>query len=345
MKIYDKLTPSIQPKFKEIQFQTMDFEAVTDDLLKYKKMESAIWTYTEHVDREFRELNNSVNRKWLQHLICSVATYRMFFYRQYKDLFVSTFPLDIKFNTNFDLLGVYMFEKGLINQNAFPNSELPPQHNTYTVDYFENPIKENSLEFYTKTDNIKEFVNHVVVNNINFHTQRVLVFGFSFYICSFAAYCGSIKILKYLLLNDVEIDFRTIERAINGGHESIIDFLVSRGAIFNFQLHSAIVYHQNRVAKWLMDHYQCEQIQLPNFLIWNNLEMFLYFLLDRNVDVNQTKSFSNVSSLMIATQLNNIPLIKFLILHGANTSLVDRNGNTAIKYVTSDEAKEALTQQ
>ena len=320
----------------------MELDSITDSLKKYKKMECAVWAYPNEYGDKAEDLIPFVNKKWLQYLISSVSTYKMFYYPAYKDLFLKTMPLEITFNTNFDLLGLYLCAKGIVDQNSLASPDAIHRHNTYTVEYFEEPIKQNSVESFIKSDNIKEFVNYIKNHNINICKERVLIFGFSFYYSSLAAYCGSLKIMQYLLLNDADLDFRTIERAINGGHQSIIDFLVHRDVSFNFQLRSAVIYHQNTVAKWLMDNYECESIQLPNFLIWNNLEMFLYFLIEKNANINEAKSYSNVTSLMVAAQFSNIPLINFLIMRGADKSKIDRNRKLAIDYSSVEEVKKLL---
>jgi hypothetical protein len=185
-----------------------------------------------------------------------------------------------------------------------------------------------------------------VLNHVDIETETVrTVRGYPFHLIGLAAFCGSQSILKYLTLNSVRVDRETISYAIQGGHEQTIAFLSEQGHSFDRQLWNAIRYHQNRVAFWLMDNFECEHIELPFCVCWFNTEMFLFFLIEEKRDINERWAIES-TSLMWAARYNNIALARFILsIDGVDASAKDSNGRTALDYAPTNEMRAIISER
>ena len=69
--------------------------------------------------------------------------------------------------------------------------------------------------------------------------------------------------------------------------------------------------------------------------------MFLHFLIDHRRNINE---IPYQSSLMRASEYNNIPLVEFIVSkEETDIGLKDRSGKTAIDFASTDEMKAILT--
>ena len=159
----------------------------------------------------------------------------------------------------------------------------------------------------------------------------------------FAAFCGSLRVLRYMIINNVDIDRSTIWRSVIGGDEQMIGFLSEQGHSFDNQLEHAVRCHHNKIGFWLMENYKCEEIDLPFCVYFFNTEMFLHFLIDRERNINET-DWAGRTSVIYASQLNNIPIAEFLVSkEETEIRLEDDYGKTAIDFAITKEMREILT--
>ena len=136
--------------------------------------------------------------------------------------------------------------------------------------------------------------------------------------------CGSLGALKFLTINNIEVSSETIIWSVRGGHEQMINFLWEQGHSFDRQLWEAVRWHHNKVAFWLMENFECDEIRLPICVWLFNTEMFLFFLLEQKRNINETIGLGR-TSLMLAATNNNVPLAEFILsLEAADAGAKDR---------------------
>ena len=154
------------------------------------------------------------------------------------------------------------------------------------------------------------------------------------YIC----FCGAVDILKYLIINNVMINELSIRRAVNSGSEELISYLVSNNHSFDFTLNEGIIFHHNKIAKWLYENYRQLIFSLPNSIVFMNTEMLLYFL---NIygdlfDVNE-QDYYGKTCLHWSVEQNDTLIVRYLYLKGINLDIKDENGKKAYEYAKTKE--------
>ena len=101
---------------------------------------------------------------------------------------------------------------------------------------------------------------------------------------SLCCYFGSVNCFKYLLSNqcrveDIGID-NTIQFAIEGGNQEIIDILKEKGYSFKLCLQMSVLFHRYELTKWLSENYksECLSLSLPMYISNYYFDEFLYML-------------------------------------------------------------------
>ena len=118
-------------------------------------------------------------------------------------------------------------------------------------------------------------------------------------------------VLKYLFLNRCEITPDTIEYAVKGGNEPVIEFLSSHGCDFNNQAELAVISHHNKIAIWIMENYQNKEIDLPLCICYFNTDILLYFVYCLNRSFNE-RDFYKEKFLQFATEHDNKILCDYI---------------------------------
>ena len=209
------------------------------------------------------------------------------------------------------------------------------------LNYYENPFKDQPLEYSIATDNVTDFLSYVIQQNINLKNQIIQAHGYFFYITQFACYSGSSKIFKYCFIN-LGFNEKDVQFAVEGGNEAIIEFLVNHDYEFDNQLEIAIAYHHNNLAKWLFDNYQSPRIELGYCMEKINLEMAFYFLTETyGYEVDEISTYP--SPLFTASKMNAIRFARFLLEKGANKNL-KYGQDTPQDVICSQEMKELLNE-
>ena len=100
---------------------------------------------------------------------------------------------------------------------------------------------------------------------------------------NFAAFFGSIKIFKFILLsaqNESSIFTDTSNQfAIAGGNPEIIHIMESKNVSFDNCFETAVQYHRYDISDFLLLHYKCQQISSYYALKYVNYESFLYSII------------------------------------------------------------------
>lgn len=123
----------------------------------------------------------------------------------------------------------------------------------------------DSLAECLKSDNIEAFQEYASAPDFDFNQIIPCTRFEDNYFSSkrpqlidYAAYYGSIKCFKFLLLNHAELEYRVVDQltfpqcVIAGGHLEIVRILEQNNCDFNKVLHIAAQYHRNEIFDWLV---------------------------------------------------------------------------------------------
>lgn len=203
---------------------------------------------------------------------------------------------------------------------------------------FELYIKRFEQKNYLETDSIDEFQKTVSDFNYRIHPS---IFGLPPILQNMptliqcAAFYGSVKIFKYLLLNDADISMKDgvsrtlVHFAVAGGNLEIVHILDQRKLDFEGSLHVAAKFHQYEIFTWLVENRQIsihDGYVLSQAAIKINLKEML-FLFENNVDPNLTDDLG-WTPLHYASRDDVVCSIKLLLSHEKIDPNLDNNGNT-----------------
>ena len=227
----------------------------------------------------------------------------------------------------------------MITKKDFGWSGPPKPEDLKSVEEYERPIKEGTVWDFIRTDNIHEFTKFVVLFNVKMSEESTEINGWEFRITDLSAFIGSLRVLKYMIINGVEIDENAIEWSIIGGEEQMIGFLSEQNHSFDHKLNTAIINHRNKICYWLMENYEWENPEiLPQCVRCFNTEMFLFFI-EQKRDINEKDDFE-LTSLMCAAFRNNIPIAKLILsIDDVDIEAKDEVGKTANDFAKTTEIR------
>lgn len=79
--------------------------------------------------------------------------------------------------------------------------------------------------------------------------------------------------------------------------------------------------------------------------LMGNLEKVKSWVEQQGADVNERGPILNASPLMMVSADGNLPMIEYLVSHGAKVNLTDEHGRTALHYACSDPKNEGITDE
>lgn len=189
-----------------------------------------------------------------------------------------------------------------------------------------NPYKKNSLEMQIMNDDLESFQNSVN-SYVSFDFNMNLILDsfnpmlslsgshYNFNLSYFATFYGSIKIFKYLILNDATIDEEICKPAVAGGNTEIIHILEQKNYKFLFCLDIAIKYHRNDIADWLLLHFQPMPPTL-NICNYCMNDAAVIYLIEKGMDINV--QIYETTLIHFTCEKGNYFLTKYLIEKGAD---------------------------
>ena len=213
-------------------------------------------------------------------------------------------------NRTFSTLSLYLYSKGYLQRSDF--SFDAPLLNKNPIDY-ENIIKENTIEYYILHDDADKFISSCQKQNIDIKTEESLksyeikIIYDTYSIITFALYCGSINIIKYLISNGIEIPQKTyyMKLVVECGSEECIKFFIKNGYSFDDTLGEAISHHHNKIALFLIEKYKQKKFSKNDYLYKCNTELFLKFVEDSTLNSNYC--------IHMALQKYYTPMVNYLI--------------------------------
>ena len=306
------------------------------------ELEDIICRCLDVSDEKLKELIRQFDSKWIQAMILHAAYSNFFNYKILGDLFELTGSCRAKLFSS-SLFCQYLLVRGLIKKEDFHETGPPLEKFLKQVEEYENPLKDDTIWACILEDDVKKFVEFITVNNVNIKNERIFINGHRYFILSFACYCSSVNIFKYLFLNQTDVDTWTIHNAVGGGSEEIIQTLESQGHSFNNTLRTAIGAHHNKIAKWLFENYKDIFFVFPDCVQMFNTEMLLFFLYEANININiNEKGVWGKTALHYAAELNDAIDLKILLSKKADKEVKDDYDKTPYQYAESSEIKSII---
>ena len=256
---------------------------------------------------------NSIDPLWFQKFI-NYVSFKKFLNFPFLSKCISKICLkDLIFDLSNSNFNKYLYVKGIIQQDQCrAKYKSPKQWRLEDIDYYEEPIKKDSLQFYIKEDDISNFLFYTINNNISITNELFCIFDQFFSITNFACLEGSINIIKYLYSNNISIDNKSLGFAVSSGNESLIDFLSNLNYSFDNKINDAIQYHHVEIAKWVYNNYVNDHFTLSDCVEAFNSELFLYFLEEIGLDINAPSFIMKNTSLINAVINNDLLLARFI---------------------------------
>ena len=312
-------------------------QKLIDDYLKEEtELENLVFSCDEEkIRKEFSKLSKNLNLFSVQQLIYDAAAFRPFSYKILGDIFEETGQPLIKIRKN-SAFGKYLLHR---SELIFCRTDEEKMERLMNIEGYVNPIKPKSLKYYIQHDDVDATIaylidNNILSDNVAYEKIMMIVNHVSFGICTFAAFCDAINIVKYLYINK-ELSPNSAIYAVMGNSERVIDFLASKDVSFDSTLYTAVQYHHNKLAYWLIENYQHRvPVYLTDCVRYHNLEMFFYILYNDNDNLQylindiQSKDIYNRTAIFYAVELDDVHLVKLLLEKGA---IVDETVKTAAK--------------
>lgn len=292
----------------------------------------------------FSHSKNSIN--WVLKLIYKISTIRHKNFNIYAylclkiiinyGLNVYAFPIarvSVSFVRKFYQLGIFSTQEiqGFINAgdkvSNFPFKEYVDINFTqvfnevvipYESDYIKYQYTKDSLAYIIYNDLIDDFQNYVKIHP-DYQKQSIYLVAhhvaFLFYnsvppLAAAAFYCAE-KIFDFMILQGCVVDETIGNYAVLGGNMSIIKICKSCGCFFSDGLKYATIGHRSDVFNWLLK--RCFKFpDAPLCAKSCNIEVLLYIILQKGVDINQPDNRSR-TCLQFACRHLSLNMIKFLI--------------------------------
>ena len=314
----------------------------SEELLFYKQFEDLVFKCTNESIQKAKECLPKIDKTFAQHLVLKVATTRFFSYKLLGDFFKELGPLNFEISGE-EYFPIYLFHRGILkleNFNFDPDEDLPDYPKT--TEEYENPLKKEKMWWYIQHDDIVNLAQYIARTRIDIHDQHIVLFEQYMVPLELAFYCGSVNVMKFLIVNDCDVNNVTLQWAIQGGRSNVIDFLKPFDVPLCYQIWGATEYHHNELAKWLMKNYDYEDVDIPSCIDFFNTEMALYFLEEKNHSIDEREEYTEDTPLMKCAKFNYVPFAKHLLQLGANPLLKNSSNEQAYLFAESKELKGML---
>ena len=200
-------------------------------------------------------------------------------------------------NAKFKHILYLLYRKDVINDKEF--REISPkdvitkkQIELYSKGTIERIIYEDDLEqLQILLNNPNHNVLNIPIKNESSYPITLITEENSISILSFCSFYGAIRSLKYLILNEFKLEENNCPFAVAGGNNEIIHILENQNFHFYSCSKICVIFHQNSIFDWLLQHYQIENTDLLTCLHAFNDEAFFYFL-----KTNQLNDFTLIEA-------------------------------------------------
>jgi hypothetical protein len=217
----------------------------------------------------------------------------------------------------------YLYLKGYIEQNMISQFDNPSKLEEL------DPVKEGTLWYYILNDDLENF-DKVRPADLQQMTEKITVGKQQMNVIDFAAFCGSQKILDFLIGKNVAITFETAKFAISGGHKKAIERIQQAGfKVDEKLLPVAIEAHQNDLAEEIIQNYGVGETFLTTPIKSSNTTMFFSLFKYGKANLEETDNDKR-TPLLASSYVGNFLLSLWLINNGAVVDSKDKDGNTGL---------------
>ena len=338
---------------------------IPPDLMENINFENLIWQCTPESLEKARKMEPFKNRIYLRSIIYKVKDLKCFSYKLLGDLFYKEDVHGVLFNNS--VFSNYLFVRGLISKEDI-DVGVQPENTLHDIEYYENPIKQGTIGNIIMQDDLQGFIDFgldhcidlipqstVVTGTqqtanasqqnpiritpqtqdfLSLFTNRISLFDCPYTYVEFACLCGSFKIFKYLYLNECPVSDWALDKAISSGSEEIVEFLASKGHSFDYRLDKAVMYHQNKIAKWMYENYQDCRLKLSDCIRYCNTEMFFYFM-----KYGETIYPNVMLSIGFACYNNDFPLVTYFLNRESKENFKESYLQCALHMARTKEMK------
>ena len=290
-------------------------------------------------------INNPI---FLCNFIEDLSYSRCFLYKYLADIFeicvksarFETIPIIFP---KYNFFTAYLIKRGLITEhNINEPSIMFNIYNKSDLSFYEEPFEKESLQYYISRDDVSGFVSYSTLHRCDLNKTIITIYDTHYFVIELSCKVSAIGIIRYCFLNNIKRE-GIQQFAVSSGSEEVIELLISNGYSMNNLAYTAILHHQNNLAKLLYENYENNPISFNDCLECSNVEMFYYFLTQWNVfDINDI-DFNGFTPLHYAAKLNALNLAHFLLIKGADKTAQDNKGKSPceFEYITV-EMKELL---
>ena len=236
-------------------------------------------------------------------------------------------------------------------------SNMPLAHYLYLIGYFEKSqvqcaslfeesqltqqdlldvYPRDSLAFHIHNDDIEKVQELMRLPDFSIKQSIELppceyVTSVSVNLLQFAARYGALKVFKLLILNDLAPDESICPFAVAGGNMDIISILYGEKCKFEDCFRLAIYYHRNEVADWLLEHVQCQEIDLDDCIDWVNFKAF-YFAVSNGANFKEpvVHAIGRSTPFHAAIKTNCFIVARFMISRGIDVNAPSLDGNAPL---------------
>lgn len=197
-------------------------------------------------------------------------------------------------------------------------------------------MNESEMAILIRNDDIENFQKFVSRLNINLNGNvPKSKYEISFFlkattsIIEYAAFYGSLKIFKFLCMNNVSFSDQLREFAVAGGNYDIVHILEMKNVKFDLDcLNKAIQYHHNEIVRYINDTFNIEYTtdSLRESIMSYNIDIFLenYYVVDD--DINHANDWG-WTPLHFATMHGKLDIVKLLCnVEGININCKNNTG-------------------
>ena len=166
----------------------------------------------------------------------------------------------------------------------------------------------------------------------------------------YAAAYGHLNVMNFLIENGAENINYALNMASSNGHSEVVKLLVDQGADVNYchvgqsVLELAIMSRCPRIVKILLENgadvNNKQEPLLVGAAFWRNL-IIVKLLVDAGADINAFDKYGS-SALSMAADKGYPDVVTFLMIRGADPTIKNKRGETALDVASTDEIKDLL---
>ena len=330
---------------------TVLIDVLTDEtFIKYFKptcdaVENLFSINSENFEKSFNDFlnfckqNNPIPYEWIVNLILYFISIRL------KNASIYCKQFFEKLNLNFPTIFNQTFLKQMFKNSdnskdildlydrVIFNPTKPDEFNKFFIQQ-----KQDSLEYIIVNDDIEGFQERLKKEESFNYDQEINLKDYFFAylyptklsLLDFAALNGSIKIFKFLLMNNQNLSDNTCEMAVAGGNQEIIKLLEEKNQNLADCLITSIKFNRYEITDYILSHYTCQTIPISLCISSFNIRAIYFYL--ANKESLTIESETNVPFYEESKHLSPISMKLFELLDQQGLFSNEMNGESQTAF-------------